>query len=286
MMDVIKRAILFGGKALVSVMDTTLLARKAQDIHGFSAPAARAMSRFLTMGAFICSGFKSKGDKLTAIIQGDGEIGKMVVCGEADGSVRCYCDNPLALADKPDAGVAQTVGVNGRLNIIKDLGLKEPYNGLTALVSGNISHDFAYYFAVSEQVNSAIALGSNTDEHGNIVVSGGIIVQPMPGCEEEILVILEDIVGNFTDVATLLSEHTPQEILDYYFGHFDIERLPDVVPCYKCVCSRQKAIETLAALGKEEAIKLAQEQGRIEIKCDFCNSVYSFDMHDVKEIFV
>lgn len=284
-MDIIKRAILFGGKALVSVMDTTDVARTAKNIHGFSAPVTRAMARFLTMGAFICSTFKSKGDRLTAIIQSDREIGKMVVCGECGGYVRCYCDNPTALADVKGASVAEVVGNDGQLNIIKDLGLKEPYNGLTGLVSGNISHDFAYYFAVSEQINSAIALGCNLDDEGEVAVSGGIIVQPMPGCEEEILVILEDIVGNFTDVAGLLAQHTPQEIIDYYFGHFEMQYLPDVFPKYQCVCSRAKAVEMLSALGEKEALEVIKEQGKIEIKCDFCNSTYTFDEEDVKEIF-
>lgn len=284
-MDVIKRAILFGGKALVSVMDTTEVARAAKSIHGFSVPVTRAMARFLTIGAFICAGFKNKGDRLTAIIQSDREIGKMVVCGDSGGIVRCYCDNPTALADDRDASVAEVVGNSGQLNIIKDLGLKEPYNGLTGLVSGNISHDFAYYFAVSEQINSAIALGCNIDDQGEVAVSGGIIVQPMPGCEEEILVILEDIVGNFTDVAGLLARHTPQEIIDYYFGHFEMQNLPDIFPKYQCVCSRQKAVEMLCALGEKEALDVVREQGKIEIKCDFCNSTYTFGEEDVKEIF-
>ncbi|MGN0788588.1 MAG: Hsp33 family molecular chaperone HslO [Christensenellales bacterium] len=284
-MDIIKRAILFGGKALVSVMDTTDVVRAAKNIHGFSAPVTRAMARFLTMGVFICSTFKSKGDKLTAIIQSDREIGKMVVCGESGGLVRCYCDNPNALQDNADASVAEVVGRNGMLNIIKDLGLKEPYNGLTGLVSGNISHDFAYYFASSEQINSAIALGCNLDDEGEVATSGGIIVQPMPGCEEEILIILEDIVGNFTDVASLLASRTPEEIIDYYFGHFEMQYLPDVFPKYQCVCSRQKAVETLITLGEKEALDLVREQGKIEIKCDFCNSTYTFNEEDVKEIF-
>lgn len=282
-MDKIKRAIVFGGKAIVSILDTKSIAQTASDLHGFSTPVANAMARFLTMGAFISANFKSKGDRLTAIIQCSGECEKMVVCGDYGGIVKGYCSNPNALQDRPDTPVAKAVGM-GYLNIIKDLGMKEPYNGLIELACGNIAGDFAYYFSVSEQINSAIALGSKFED-GKCLASGGIVIQPMPGCEEEILVILEDIVSHFTDVAGMLQEKSVDEIMEFYFGHFEIEYLDDILPKYECNCSVDKIKNMLVSLGKEQAIEIVNSQGSIQVNCEFCGKKYEFDKAQVEELF-
>ncbi len=282
-MDKIKRAIVFGGKAIVSILDTKEIAQKASDLHGFSTPVAGAMARFLTMGAFISANFKSKGDRLTAIIQCTGPCEKMVVCGDWGGVVKGYCTQPKALDGENDAPVSQVVG-RGYLNIIKDLGMKEPYNGLIELACGNIAGDFAYYFSVSEQINSAIALGSKFED-GKCLASGGIVIQPMPGCEEEILFILEDIVSNFTDVAAMLQEKSVDEIMDFYFGHFEIEYLDDIMPKYECNCSVEKIKNMLVSLGKEQAMEIVESQGAIQVNCEFCGKNYMFDKAQVEELF-
>lgn len=133
----IKRAILFGGKAIVSVMDTTSTVQKAIKIHGFSAPVAVAMGKALTITAFMSAGFKGANNKLTLILDGDGEGGKMVLCGDFGAKVRGYIQNPKACEGR-QVSVSDVVGKNGSLSVIKDFGLKEPYNGLSQIVNGNI----------------------------------------------------------------------------------------------------------------------------------------------------
>lgn len=279
----IKRAILFGGKAIVSVLDTTDTVNKAIDIHNFSQPVARAMGKALTMTAFMSGNFKSQGNKLTIIIDGNGKGGKAVLCGDCGAKVRGYIENPKACADR-DASVSEIIGKEGSLNVIKDFGLKEPYNGLSQLVNGNIDEDFAYYFTASEQLPSAVALGVKTDG-GRCVKAGGIIVQPMPNCSEEEIFVLQDIVRNFTDVGELLCEKSADEIMEFYFGHFEISRLPDIYEDYVCSCSRERIEEMLIALGKEELLAIIKTRGAIEVGCEFCNKKYVFETEDVKGLF-
>ena len=279
----IKRAILFGGKAIVSVMDTTSTVKEAIRIHGFSTPVAVAMGKALTVAAFMSAGFKGLNNKLTLILDGDGEGGKMVLCGDAGAKVRGYIQNPKACEGR-QATVSDVVGKNGALNVIKDFGLKEPYNGLSQIVNGNIDEDFAYYFTTSEQLPSAVALGVKMQDD-KCVKAGGIIVQPMPNCSEEEIFILQDIVSNFTDVASLLCEKSAEEIMDFYFGHFEISHLPDIYEEYKCSCSRHRIEEMLLTLGKKEALEIIESQGQIQVGCEFCNTKYTFTKEDIQRMF-
>lgn len=279
-MDVIKRAILFDGKAIVDVIDTTETVQEAINIHGLSDAAANSLGRVLSMAAFMSGNFKYKDNKLTIIVQGNGTGGKIVVCGDYGGKVRGYMENPKAMG----ASSKDVVGKDGYLSIIKDFNMKEPYNGLSQLVNGNIDIDFAYYFTTSEQLPSAISLGTKIKQ-GKCFKSAGIVVQPMPNCEEEIIVILEDIVSQMKDIASIIEEKGVDEFLDFYFGHFKMKVLDDIKPSYVCSCSRDRISKMLLSLGQKEANDIIKQEDKIEVGCQFCNKKYVFTQEDVEEIF-
>lgn len=282
-MDIIKRAILFNAKAIVTVLDTTELVQTAIDTHKYSDSSAKAVGRLLTMCAFMSGNFKSANDKLTLIVQGNGKIGKMVASGDYGAKVRAYCHNPSAYS-KINSSVGEIVGKDGQLIVIKDMGMKKPYNGFSQLVNGNIDTDFAYYFTVSEQLPSAVALGCEVS-NGFCAKACGVIVQSMPNCEEELLVILEDIVRNFDNVALLMKDMTAAELLDYYFGHFENKILDDIYPQYQCSCNMAKIQKMIFTLGYEQALNIAIEEGKLEVCCEFCNKKYAFDQQQIKELF-
>lgn len=278
-MDAIKRVLLFDGKAIVDVLDTTEIVQKAINYHKLSDDAAKALGRVLTIGAFISSGFKGNENKLTIIVDGQGNGGKMVVTADAGAIVRGYMQNPKAMGDVKDV-----VGKNGYINVIKDFGMKEPYNGLSELVIGDIAMDFAYYFTKSEQLPSAIALDVDV-KNGICKKAAGIIVQPMPNCTDEIIVILEDIVNQMKNIASIIEEKTLQGVVDFYFGHFPIQQLEDVYPKYECTCSRDKVSQMLITLGKEELESIIKEHGHIEVGCQFCDKKYNFTKEDINNLF-
>ena len=284
-MDILNRSILFGGKAIVSALDITDTARRAREIHGFSVAAARAFGKALTLAAFMSAGFKDLGNKLSVILDGDGAGGRMVFAGREGAKVRGYMEHPDCLAERPDAKVSEVVGKDGTLAVIKDFGLKEPYNGYSRLVNGSIDADFAFYFTQSEQLPSAVATGVKFDGDGGIAAAGGVIVQPMPGCTDEILVMLEDIVRDFTDMDERIAAYTPQQIIDDRFGHFEKSDLAPVYPAYECDCSRERVAAAIKLLGNAEAESMICEAGKIEVGCDFCGKKYIFDADDVRKIF-
>ena len=278
-MDAIKRAMLFDGKAIVDVLDTTEIVQKAINYHKLSDDAAKALGRVLTIGAFISSGFKGIGNKLTIIVDGQGNGGKMVVTADTGAVVRGYIQNTKAMGDIKDV-----VGKNGYINVIKDFGMKEPYNGLSEIVIGDIAMDFAYYFTKSEQLPSAISLDVDV-KNGVCKKAAGIIVQPMPNCTDEIIVILEDIVNQMKNIASIIEEKTLQGVIDFYFGHFPIQQLEDVNPKYECTCSRDKVAQMLMTLGKDELNSIIKEHGQIEVGCQFCDKKYAFSQEDIDNLF-
>lgn len=286
-MDTIKKFMFADDSVLVTVISAKTLVNKAISVHGLSPTAAAALGRSLIAGAFLCNQFKDDGQKLSLTVSGGGGLGKIVVAGEAGGTVRGYVEHPqfdLPVREDGKLDVGGAVGSDGYFNVIKDLGLKEPYSGKTALVNGEIASDFAYYLTASEGQPSAVALGVLVDKTG-CIGAGGIFVQPMPGCNDYVLTMLEDIVSNFTNVSTLFHDMSVDDIIERYFGQFDLHFLEGGKPEYKCRCSRKRLEGVLLSLGRAEADDIIAEQGSIEINCQFCGKHYVFTKDDVNKLF-
>lgn len=284
-MDKIIKAVTFGGKARVSVMDITETVNKAIAVHGLSPLTSATLGRSLMIGAYISANLKGAREKFNVIIDGKGPIGKIYVAGDAGGKIKGYVENPVldlpAKNGKLDVGGA--VGIDGDMLIIKDLGLKEPYIGRCELVSGEIAEDYATYLFKSEGIPSAVAFGVLTDKDG-CKAAGGIVVEALPDADDNMIFILEDIMTNFNQISTLLTEETAEEIMDFYFGHLDTEIFPAEPIEWYCNC-KEKVKMAIRSLGIEEAKDIIKEQGEIEVKCDYCNTKYHFNNDDLDEIF-
>ena len=254
-MDVIKRFMLFDKTILVSVISAKELVDKAIKIHSLSRTAAAALGRTLIVGAYMGTELKDDKQKLSITINGGGPLGRIVVLSDYGAKVRGYVENPaveLPLNGKGKLDVGGGVGKNGYISVIKDLGLKEPYSGRCPIVDGEIANDFAYYFTVSEQQPSAVALGVLAADN-ECVSAGGIFVSALPGADDNAITVMEDILTNFTRVSDLFKEMTPEDIIDRYFSHFDIFYLPDVHPTYECTCTRERLEKIVVSLGRDEA---------------------------------
>lgn len=287
-MDIFKRFMIAEKTVLVSVISAKDMVNKAIEYHNLSQTASAALGRTLIVGAFMSGQLKNKDNRLSITVNGGGGLGRIVVAGDYGCKMRGYVENPdfelpLNKLNKLDVGGA--VGKDGYINVIKDLGLKEPYMGRCKIVDGEIASDFAYYFTVSEQQPSAVALGVLVDGHG-CIASGGIFVQIMPGCNDYVITMLEDIVSNFTNVSSLMRDFTVDEIIDKYFGHLDIFPLPDIVPEYKCNCNRPRIERVLLSLGKKDAYDILATEGKVELCCQFCNKKYIFDKEALDKLFL
>lgn len=287
MRDIIEKAMLFGGKAIVTVMRTKNIVERARELHDTSAVATAALGRTLTAITFMSMDMEED-DDVSAIVDGGGALGKIIVSGAGGGYVRGYVGNgsvelPLNAKGKLDVGGA--VGRDGYLTVTKKIGGGEPYVGKCELMSGEIGEDFAYYYLISEQLPSVVALGTLI-ENGKCISAGGVFIQPLPGCGEDILVVLEDISRNFKDISKQLLAKSPREMIDDNFGHFEIKYLDTKYPEYRCRCSREKLESVILSLGKDEAMDMIRDNGEIRAHCEFCNTDYVFGENDVKKLFL
>lgn len=287
-MDKINRVLLFDDKVMVTALSIADCVNKGIEIHSLSTTASAAFGRAMAACLYLSCDLKNEEGKITMTLSGLGPLGKIVMLGGYGAKVKGYVQNPkteLPIREKDGKiDVGKAVGSEGILTVIKDLGLKEPYTGKCRLVSGEIAEDFAYYLTVSEGRPSAAALGVNMLK-GKCISAGGIVIEPLPGCPDHVITVLEDICRNFSNISQTLTKKTPQEILEENFSHFEMKQLDPIVPQYVCECSREKCEKLIVALGREEAEDIIKTEGKIEISCSFCNANYCFLQQDVDALF-
>lgn len=279
---------LLDGQASVTVINSTDIVNEAIKRHDLSPVAAAALGRTLTMGSIMGAQLKSKDDRLTVIVNGGGELGKITVCSDSTGNVKGYVVNPQCETfingwGKLDVGRA--VGKDGTLTVIKDMGLKEPFNASVELVSGEIAEDFARYFLKSEQTASAVALGVLVDNEGNAINAAGMFISVLPMCKEETLNKLECYLAEMADVSKLVPVGNAEVFLKEFFDLFDVKIIEEKETFYKCDCSENRIANALRMVGEKECNETLKKEGKIEVVCRFCNKKYSFDETKIRKIF-
>lgn len=284
-MDKLLKTIVFDNQITLSVLDTTDMVNEAIRVHNLSPVCAAALGRTLTVCTFMSSNLKNEKDKLSVSVKGDGAGGKITVCGNGNLDMRGFIDNPqVDLPLRPDGklNVGACVGKNGRLTVIRSMGLKEPYTGSSQLITGEIAEDFTAYYAFSEQQPTAMALGVKIGTDGKCVGAGGVIVQALPGANDEALFLAEEIVKDCKNVSTLIQEKGAEWIVKelFFTDKFDV-----YYPKYNCLCSREYIEKVLISLGKDELIDILEKEGSIKVNCEFCDKVYEFNDKNVEELF-
>lgn len=264
---------------------TTELVKEAVKKHETMPLASAALGRMLTAGALLSTTLKSEKEVLTIKIDGGGEAKGVVVTAKSNGRVKGLIGNPSGHMNANELGkldVGGYIGKDGQFTYIKDLGLKDPYVGQVPIYTGEIAEDLAYYFTVSEQTPSAVALGVLADKDLIIKASGGFIIQMMPGADELLADFLTYRLEEIPTVTTLLSEGKDiEEILSMIFEDMDMKILEEIEPEYYCDCSREKVERALISVGKEQLKEIHDEGKDEELKCHFCNTSYKFTNDDI-----
>jgi len=272
----------------VVAADTTELCNRAQEIHKMSPTAAAALGRTLTAAAIMGSMLKSADDSLTIQLNGGGPIGKVVAVGDGNANVKGYVGNPLVdlpLNDKGKLDVGGAIGKNGMLGIIRDLGLKEPYVGQVPLVNGEVAEDLTQYYATSEQLPTAVALGVLVDVDYTIKAAGGFILQVLPGAYDEDIDNVEKTIATISSVTEMLSNgKKPEDIVEQLLSDYEIEYFDNVDTKYQCDCSRERTDRALISLGKDELTKIIEEDGKAEITCHFCDNIYKYTKEELETL--
>ena len=282
--DYIFRALTDDKTVRVFLARTTDLVEEARRRHRTTPTATAALGRVLTAAVMMATDLKGQ-ETVTIRVDGGGPLGTIVAVAEAEGTVRGYVSNPEAevpvkYPGKLDVGTA--VGLDGYIEVAKDLGLKTPFSGRVPLVSGEIAEDLAYYFTYSEQVPSLVALGVYIERDYTVKAAGGLIVQALPGATEDVLSRIEKQVKDLGPVTSLLLEEPDLEVLLEQvlsgISYHVVERRP---LSFLCKCSLDKVKSVVAGLAGEDIEAALKDRGYLEVVCNFCNETYRFDAEQV-----
>ena len=286
-MDKIEKFLAYNGKINIVAIETTDLVEEARKIHDLSPLATATLGRTLTMAALMSSNMKGEKDTLTLQIKGNGPIGNITVTSDSKQRVRGYVANPYVDLPQKENGkldVGSAVGKDGFIYVIKDIGLKEPYIGMSKIITGEIAEDFANYYYISEQKNTAVALGVLVNKDG-VKRAGGFIVTSMPDATEDELFILENRIREAKSISQMLEDNMSLlDIAKDITGDINIKVLDNEkqFPKYECNCSRERMEKALISLGKEELKNILSEDGKAELVCHFCNKKYEFTEDELR----
>ena len=283
--DEILRGTLMDGQVRIMMCETTNMVQRAADIHNATPVCTAAMGRLMTATSMLGVMMKGENESVTVNIKGGGPMGTVVAVAN-HGDLKVCADDPqveLPLREDGKLNVGAAIGKDGYMTVIKDLGLREPYIGQIELVSGELGIDFANYYTVSEQSPSLVALGVLV-AGDTVLKAGGLLIQPLPGCPDEVIDQIELRSPMFSDISREMTFAPKEELLEDWFRGMDLQILEREPLRYHCACSRYRMEKALISLGRKELQTLIDEDLGAELGCHFCDSQYAFSTQDLKDL--
>jgi molecular chaperone Hsp33 len=277
-----------GTVSIVAGVTTNLVAETRQR-HAVSATATVAIGRLITAAALMGVNLKGR-ERLSLQVTGSGPIGGIVaeVTMLPDHTVgaRAYAHHPavdVPLTDEGRFDVAGLVG-RGKLLVTKSYEVGQPYSGIVNLVSGEIASDVAAYFAYSEQIPSVVAIGVHLD-HTGVRAAGGVMANVLPGASDDTIGRLEANANAMDAITTqLLAGAEPEGLIEAIAAGIPVKKLREYDVIFVCRCTREKVETALLGLGRDELVKIAQEQAQTEATCEFCKRVWTLSSAEVSNL--
>lgn len=289
------------GSFRVYLTISTDLVETARQIHQTTPLATAGLGRVLTGAGLMGLMLKNESDKLTVLFKGDGPAQQILATAGGNGAVKGYIANPdvdLPLREGGKLDVGGSLGI-GQLTVIKDLGLKEPYIGRIALVSGEIADDLTAYYYISEQQNTAISLGVKIDTDYRVRCAGGMMIQMLPNAEEGAVDALEEMIGKMKPITSLIEEVMEggagkseeglvHDLMMHIFREmpedYQVEILESKEMHWSCDCSMERLEQVLMTIGYTDLKEIIEEDGQAELVCQFCRKKYQFDKEHLERI--
>ncbi len=280
------RAMTSDGSARILAIDSTKIVKRAAEIHGNTMAVNLIMGRVLTAASLMGSLLGDKKDLLTVSFKGDGPAGTVLASSDYMGNVRGYMVNPdaeisLGKYGKPD--ISSAIG-DGVLQVLRDTGTSEPYSGISVLKNSDISSDIAAYYAESEQIPTVCAFGISSNETGDSIIAGGIIIQLLPFADETLIDKIETNLQSVRSISEILKNGCAEEIIFDYMKGIEYDVFDCIDAEYRCYCSEDKTDRALISLGKDELQSMIDDDLPTEITCRFCDKKYNYTKQRLVEL--
>lgn len=282
------------GSARIHVINSKAMVNEAVRVHKTAPTATAALGRLLTGVSVMGCMLGEKEDTISVTVSGRGPLGKLIAVSDYRGNVRGYVQNPdadLPLKANGKLDVGGAVGA-GTMTVVKDLGGKEPYNGVVPLVSGEIAEDIASYYATSEQVPTLCALGVLVDMDRTCLAAGGVFVQLLPFADESVVAALERNASSLGNLSTLFARGlSNRELMDIALSGVEYDVFDELEVGYHCTCSRERIESALISVGEKELEEMFAQQlaegkpEELEVNCRFCGTTYRFNRPQLMSFF-
>ncbi len=284
-MDTISRIYCESLKLRAYTVTSLNITREITTLHKTTPNATVAMGRIINAAALLSATLKPQTNQSMLVkFSGSGPIGEVHVQVDAFGNLRGYAANPMVdLTDNLEKiSFSKTIGA-GLMTVIKDTGGKEPYSSVTPLMNGEVAADLAYYLATSEQIPSAVIIGLNIDREGEIISSGGILIQTFPDTDVS---VIETVEANIKKMDRHLGDKLQHgeniySIVEELFGHSRTEILSTTPLVHKCRCSHETLFNLLKTFHKEDIKDMIEKDGGAAVTCTFCAREYSFSKEEL-----
>lgn len=273
-MNKLYKALIYDRQISLSVLETTKMVNDAIAVHGLDENSAVTLGGFLTCATFMSGCLKNDSGAVSLTVKAGGDAGTVSVSGDKNLHIRGYIDGSCG----------------GRLNggyltVLKDDGFYRPFVGTCELVGDDVSRNLMQYFQMSEQIDTAVSVGVKMRD-GKCVAAGGVVMQLLPGTSEENMDKAEQLMQSFVNPAEVVLKYGADGIMENFFkGLARDGEIYTYFPEYKCNCSRKKTEGVIVPLGRDELLKITEEEGCVKVHCHYCNTDYAFTRKDIEELF-
>jgi len=246
--------------------------------HQHCPPVLRkALGELMAASALLAATLKLENGALVLQIQGRGALKLLVVECTSTLNMRATAKWE---GDVENETLPDLIG-DGQFVITldpKDGG--QAYQGIVPLEGENIAEVLQNYMQRSEQIETRIWLACDEQQ------AAGMLLQKLPDLPEQDM-------DAWPRACYLADTVKPKELLtlpaatllQMLFNEEDVRLFEPQPVQFHCSCSRSSVGNMLRMLGTEEVDSIIEEQGSIEVHCDFCNTAYSFDKVDAEQLF-
>lgn len=283
MSDKILRGLARNGNIRIMMINSKETVQVLREIHDTHPTVSAALGRTVNASLMMAHMLKNANEKLIVEIRGDGPLKHILVNADQAGFVRATVSNPhlFQVKDNGKLDVSGIIG-NGTLKVSREIDGKLVYTSLVELQSSEIAEDFAFYFAQSEQIPSAVSLGVLVGTDLNIESSGGLIIQVVPGATEEDIVAIEHVIEAMAPISTLMKDSDVETVFKGLFPEGEILEVNDIY--VHCGCNRDQMLGVLTTLSSEDIQVLIDEDHGATLECTYCHTPYSFSQAELEGI--